>query len=320
MEAITQANVYMFGTTHVYIAFPLLSWQEGKEDIKQLAEKLCNDNGIGVYLISKQDNTLKELLKPRFSQFLNLEDYDSTIQQLEGKEWILLENTYPEYIRDVCICLSKINKLLTKEKLSKLLLEKFDRTYWLKKSRSPAKKEKAIKNRIEHAITGAIELGFIEIEPTEENEGNPLKLSYTGNLLVQLADKEVNTKIPKKLNDRTMAFFSAYLLRFPIYRMTIEILHEVKKTLPLGQSLCRKCNYKHSDIKKFKQKGKELICPKCENNVDICIVHLLQLEYGKREYWWPINFTKTLYEPLYIFDFPKIGKLDGIKLKGDGKW
>jgi len=315
MEAVTQAKVYMLGTTHVYIAFPSSSWQKGRKDIKQLAEKLCNDAGIGIYLINTEDNTLKEQLKPKFSPLLNLDDYDSTMQQLEGREWILLENTYPEYIRDVCICLSKLDKeLISREELSKILSEKFDGDYWLKKSHSPAEREKAIENRIKRAITGAIELGFID--EVEEERENLLKLSYIGNILAQLADEELDTQTPKELNDKTLAFFSAYLLRFPIYRMAIEILQEAKRTLPLGQSLCRRCNYNDGDIKKFRQKGKKLICPRCGSNVDTCIVHLLQLEHGKREYWWPINFTKTLHDkPLHIFDFPKIGKLDGIKLK-----
>jgi Holliday junction resolvase len=314
MQAITQAKVYKFGANYVYVAFPLHSWETGKEDLKELAKKICNEEGTGLYLIDVGKRDIKEEIKAKLSPYLDLSVYESVIEQLEGKKWIRLENTYPEYVRDVCIFIYKLKVPIKKDELKKLLFEKFERNYWLKKSHSPKIRknpEEAVRNRIEYTIEGAIELGFIE----EETEEGLLELSYFGNLLAQLSKEEIDAKKTKPLNEETRGFFSGYLLQFPVIKIAIEILQEEKRILPLGQSFCRKCGFKHYIIEKFKQEKSELFCPRCGSKVETCLVHLLQLRYGKGEYWWPINFTKSLYDSPLIFEFPKVGRLDGIKLK-----
>ena len=107
MQAITQAKVYKFGANYVYVAFPLHSWETGKEDLKELAKKICNEEGTGLYLIDVGKRDIKEEIKAKLSPYLDLSVYESVIEQLEGKKWIRLENTYPEYVRDVCIFIYK---------------------------------------------------------------------------------------------------------------------------------------------------------------------------------------------------------------------
>jgi predicted Zn-ribbon and HTH transcriptional regulator len=317
MAAITQARVYMFGSTHVFIAFPANQWKIPKQKkLRELAQKLCEECGLGIYLIDEENGEIEKIMDAKFSKWFDLHDYDNTIQQLEGKEWIRLENTYPEYIRDLCIYLQTAPSISRKE-LSEKLYKNFDKNYWLEKSRSQASKDKATKNRIKGAIIGAVELGFISVEPDKDGNENQdiLILSYAGKILAKLNEKEINKDKIEKMNEKTKTFFSAYLLRFPIIRMAIDILQENGKTMPVGQSPCKSCDFKHWEIKKFKIKDRKILCPKCNGEINICISHKLQLEYGMREYGWPLNFTKSLYDSLDIFEFPKISRLGGIKLK-----
>jgi hypothetical protein len=317
IEAITQARVYQFGSTHVYVAFPKDSWFNSQnEELRELTKKLCKENNLGIYLIDKDKKTLEEIQIANFSTLLNLEDYDSTIEQLEGTKWITLENTKPEYIRDVCILLfEKGNPTLTRKELFENLKKEFPNpSYWLFESRSPAKdKSIAIKNRIKCSIKGAIELGFVEIiEPDKEgNEDNDkVRLSYDGILLSKLSGGKTDKNKLIGLNENTKNFLMGYMMKFPVIRMAVEVLWNENRIMLLGQS---RCSNGHSEynFKKLIKSGNQFLCPKCKSPMEICLVHKLILEYGNKEYWWPIMFTKSL----NIFNFPKIQRLLGISLK-----
>jgi len=258
MEAVTQAKIYMLGTTHVFVAFPSPS-EKKEKDLLKFLETICKDYDIGIYLIDVKTKKVDKLLNAKFSKYLSLPDYDDVLQQLEEKELLILENTYPEYIRDICIYFSREfkTKSVTKKDLIDSLEGYFDRSYWLYKSgaRGP-KQNQYVKNRIEKTIEGAIQLGFIEIENEDK-----LRLSYSGYLFAQL-DNEVNRLKPKELSEQR-TFLTAYLLRYPVFRKSIRILSETKDFMFFGWSKCKHCGYKHWDVKKFKILDNSLLCPKC---------------------------------------------------------
>lgn len=314
MEAVTQAKIYMLGATHVFVAFPRPRGKK-EEDLLEFLKTLCNDHGIGIYLIDVKSKKVDEILNAKFSKYLCLPDYDNVLQQLEEKEFLVLENTYPEYIRDLCIYLSKEpTKSKTKEELINELEKSFEPGYWLYRSGARrSEQNQYVKNRIEKTIEGAIQLGFIEVK-----DGNKLELSYNGYLLAQL-DNEITSNKPKELNEKQRAFLTAYLLRYPVFKRAVEILSEISGSnfMLFAWSKCKRngCGYKHWNIKKFEIRDNSLLCPKCREPVEISLLHKMRLEYGIDGYF-PIIFTKGVHnKPLDIFEFGKKDRVDAIKLK-----
>ncbi len=314
MEAITQAKIYMLGATHVFVAFPHPSKKEEK-DLLELLKNICKDFGIGIYLIDAESKKVYKFLDAKFSKYLCLKDYDDVLQQLEGSELLTLDNTYPEYIRDLCIYMSKnfSTESIAEEDLIKRLENSFKGDYWLFSPKpggqTRGSKEKNIRNRIKKTIDGAKQLGFLEVESK-----NKLKLTYNGYLLAQLGN-DINFDEPKELNEKQKAFFTAYLLRFPVFKKSIEILSKTKDFMLLGHSICRNCGYKQWDIKKFEISDNNLLCPKCKKPVEISLLHKLKLEYGIDGYD-PIKFTKGAHgKPLDIFEFGRKDRADAIRLK-----
>jgi len=314
MAAVTQAGVYMLGTTHTFVAFPFSDWNE-REYLQDLIKNLCEENGIGIYLIDRENSKIQKIMDAKFSKYLDLHDYDNTIQQLEGEELIILDNTYPEYIKDLCTYICLKNSMARKD-LVKCLETDFKSKYWLYKSGAHRGKEnQIIKNRIEKTIDGAVQLELVEttLNTRGEKQEDILQLSFNGKVLAQLDDK-IDYDSPRKLDEKTKFFFTVYLLRFPIFRRAIEILQEKKSAMLFGWSKCS-CGFKQWDIKKFEIINNDLQCPKCKKRVKVSFLHKLQLEYGISGYY-PIIFTKGVHkDPLDIFDFTKIERIDAIKLK-----
>lgn len=317
LEAVVQARIYMFGATHVFVAFTKPEKEREKKLLK-LLETLCEKDGIGIYLINTESKTVEKILDAKFSKYLCLSDYDDVLQQLEEREFLRLENTYPEYVRDICIYLSKKTKeSVTKKDLIDELKKSFTPKYWLYKSgaRGPKPREAKAKNRIEKTLEGAIQLGFII-----ERKGE-LKLSYNGYLLSRLSDGQLDPSEPRELNEKERAFLTGYLLRYPVFKKSIEILSKVKGFMILGISMCKYCKYKSYKIKDFKISDNKLLCPKCGKPVKISLLHKLKLEYGIDGYY-PIIFTKGVHNKPLIFEFKRKrisigggGNVDAIRLK-----
>ncbi len=311
MEAVTQAKIYMFGATHVFVAFPNPN-QKREKDLLKFLEDICKDYGIGIYLIDTKSGRVDEHLNAKFSKYLSLQDYDDVLQQLEEKDFLTLDNTYPEYIRDVCIYLSNKGTTIAKKDLIKELKRSFNSDYWLYKS--GARKggiDDRVRNRIEKTIEGAVQLGFIEVENKDR-----LKLGYNGYLFIKL-NSDINYNKPKELTEKQRTFLTAYLLRYPVFKKSISILSKTKDFMLFGRSRCKSksCGYQDYDIKKFKIHNNKLLCPKCGGPVEISLLHKMQLEYGIEGYR-PIIFTKGVHnKPLDIFEFGKKDGLDAIRLK-----
>ncbi|MHA1909807.1 MAG: hypothetical protein ACW98Y_21110 [Candidatus Thorarchaeota archaeon] len=103
MEAVTQAKVYSMGSNYAYVAFPISEWNSGTKELKELCVKLCKNEGLGIYLVDVSKKILMEELEPTLSKYIDLDDYEKTVDQLEGDRDLSLYNSYPEYVRDVCI-------------------------------------------------------------------------------------------------------------------------------------------------------------------------------------------------------------------------
>ena len=325
MSAITQAKVYQLGSTHTYIAFPAHSWDDtNKEDLRSLARDLCDDFGIGIYIIDTKKRVVSEEKPARFNTGLNLKEYDSIIQQLEGTDWVSFENTKPRYVRDICRVLSKESKreFLDKE-LQTLLTDKFSDHYWLWESRASNKtrqggEKKASLARIINSIEAVKELGFIvmtESKGDQEDEPGKYRLSYDGKLLAKCADKEINKISPDSLNERTSAFLSAYILKLSVIEMAIDVLSQSSKKMPLGKCKCSNCSYSESalgKIRKLKNKNDKYSCPVCNNAIQLGLQQRLEFtrKFGGKNCWWPLKFT----EELDIFKFTKVSNTDYIEL------
>ena len=319
MAAVTQARVYQFGSTHTYVALPSRAWQEAKKELISLLERLCRDANLGIYLVDLHHRKVEQVCPAQFSPNLSLDDYDSVVRQLEGTEWVALENTKPEYLADICALLSAGSRVdVGRKQLHDMLREEFpSNEYWLLESRSSASKERAALNRITSSVKASVELGFIEIvEPDKDGieEQDKLRLSYSGRMLAQCRAAAKDRDKPTALNEKTVSFLSAYLVKLPVVRMAVESLSERGGRILLGQSRCRNeaCKFTHWVLDKSRGPDGRIVCPKCGSDVHVCLVHQLEMEHGGgRNYWWPIHFTKSL----DIFSFPRVSRLLGVELK-----
>lgn len=307
MAAMTQARVYQFGSTHTFVAFPEGDWQAADEKLRELVIKLCKDFNLGIQLIETSSKRIRPIVTPAFNANISLQDYDYVIEQLEGVEWPILANSYPEYVRDVCKYVAQNNiQEITRKELKDKLKSDFSSNYWLKESRSSATIQEAVSNRVEASLKAAIDLGLLELRETMDNsDEDKLSLSYSGQLLNEISKEPLDNKNPQELSDPVSAFLSGLMMKLPVIQMAIEILSKREKPMLLGQSKCLSCGKTYWDIRELERKGDQLLCRKCKKEVDVCLIHKLQIEHGKAEYWWPIHFTKSLNttKSLYIFRF-----------------
>jgi len=307
MSAMTQARVYQFGSTHTFVAFPEDDWQRADESLRELVAKLCKDFNLGIYIIETSSKRVRSLVTPGFNPNMNLQDYDDVIEQLEGVEWPILANSYPEYVRDICryVAQNKIQETMRKDIKDKLKSD-FSSDYWLKESRSSATLQEATSNRVDASVRATIELGLLEVKSTTDNtEEDKLSLSYSGRLLNEIAKEPLDSKNPQELSDPVCAFLSGIMMKLPVIQMAIDILSKREKPMLLGQSKCVSCGKMYWDIRELERKDDQLFCRKCDKEVDVCLIHRLQIEHGRAEYWWPIHFTKSLNtaKSLNIFKF-----------------
>jgi hypothetical protein len=317
MESVTQAKVYSIGSTHAYVAFPLSDWTDGKEQLRKLCTELCRHEGIGIYLVDTNDESLKEELDAELSRYIDLDDYEKTVKQLEGDKELILYNTYPEYVRDVCIYVSHLQEPLIRKELIPNLMKDFDNQYWTIKSgaRSIPEEEKA-ENRIVDAVNGTLELGLTRYDSLFQGDVEIKRITLTrnGRLLVNLCGKSIDYRQPEPLNDRVKVFFSTYLLQFPIFNIALDILEKMGKEMIFGNSVCN-CGFATYDFGEFKVGKDGLICPECGQSVDAGFSHQLHLDYGDKECYHELKFTKTLGDdPLFLFEFGKISRWNSIKL------
>ncbi len=316
MEAVTQAKVYSMGSTHSFIAFPLSAWINGKEQLRVLCTDLCKSDGIGIYLVDTADESMKIKLDAQLSRYINIEIYEKTIEQLEGTKDLELYNTYPEYVRDVCIYISNLKAPLSREELTQSMIKNFDNQFWTIKSgaRAIPEEEKA-GNRIIDAIDGALELNLINHDAqVQGNVESRIALTRNGRLLVSFCSESIDFKQPKPLNDSAKVFFSTYLLQYPIINMALDILEKMGEEVILGYSVCS-CGFADYDIKKFKIEKQGLVCPECDKAVDAGFNHQLELDYGDKDCYHALKFTKTLHDDsLFLFKFGKISRWISIKL------
>jgi hypothetical protein len=298
MAAMTQARVYQFGSTHTYVAFPKSDWQSADSGFRDLIIELCRDFNLGIYIVDPSSGQVNPILKPGFNVKINLEDYDGVIEQLEGVEWPILENSYPEYVRDICkyIAQNKITEIIRKELQNKLESE-FSPDYWLKESRSSAAPKDAVNNRIKASLKAATELGLLQIkepDPSGDSDKDKLCLSYFGQVLNGISQETLDKTKPQALSDPLRAYFSGLMTKLSVIQMAVDVLSKCEKPLLVGQSICPSCGKMDWDIRKFERKDDRLFCRKCNKEVDICLIHQLQIEHGDNEYWWPIHYTKSL--------------------------
>nr|MDO8100082.1 hypothetical protein [Candidatus Njordarchaeota archaeon] len=291
MSAISQAKVYQLGSTHAYVAFERHNW-DSRRDLQDFVKKQCEDSRLGVYIVDVANSHVDTLLKAKLSAHIDLDEYDRVCEQLEGKEWVNLRYTLPEYVRDICVTLfenlfEKRTTTITREQLFEELKKRFPiPDYWLVDSRSPQRKfyqSKAVANRIRNSIDVAIELGFLEVIEVDEQEreNDRIGLSYTGMLLSKLSSKP-NVLKPSPLDSRSKSFLIGYLVKYPIVQSIISILQE---------------HYRAGNAWMYVSQ----------------LVEKLESKYGKREYSEAIHFLKYL----DIFFFPtdrRFGEGDKIAL------
>ena len=95
--ALMQASNYRTACTDVYIAFPIVAFENEREELKNYARKQCENLGIGLLLIG--DNKVREEVKPNrdlAKQFLDYEKYYNVFKQLVG---VLERNTRIRLLR-----------------------------------------------------------------------------------------------------------------------------------------------------------------------------------------------------------------------------
>jgi len=255
MAAMTQARVYQFGSTHTYVAFPKSDWHTASKDFRELIVRLCEDHNLGIYTIDYSSRQIDPIIKPKFNANMNLEDYDSVIEQLEGVEWPILANSYPEYVRDICkyIAQNGIPEVIRKELHDKLRIE-FLQKYWLKESRSSATQQDAVSNRVKASVDAAMELGLVELkepDPSEESDKDKLALSYFGQILSEISKEPLNKSDPEPLGDSVRAYFSGFMMKLDVIQKAVDILSKYSKPMLLGQSRCPTCGKTYWDLKEL---------------------------------------------------------------------
>ncbi|MHA1294331.1 MAG: hypothetical protein ACTSQJ_16935 [Promethearchaeota archaeon] len=295
INAITQASIYQLGSTHSYIAFPLDSWRDPKKKkLRKLALERCKNLKLGIYLVDyKKGDVLKEL-KAKFNDNIDLEDYDQVIQQLEGTCPNVINNTLPEYIRDLCKYLSDSPSNLTRRELFNRLEREFSKEYWLKDA---AHNTKPI-NRIKATLKGLIALNLIEIDPAKDEDtihkNDIIKLTSYGKLLNNFNEGKINKAKPDNLDEKMSSYLSGYLLKNPIIMKTVEILTSEKRSLLLHISKCIYCDFKTTKFSELIEDN-EFKCPSCNEELDLSLNHRLRVYFGtKEDYWDTITFTKNL--------------------------
>lgn len=320
MGAITQARVYQFGSTHSYVAFPKDEWNNQSIPLQNLVKRLCHDSKLGIYLIDGEAYGIEKVQPAELSPNLDLDDYNKVIQQLSGSEWIRLENTKPEYIRDICVFLNSRHEVsITRQQLWDFLREEFPKDkYWLLESGARrASIDKIVLNRIKSSVNAAIELDFIRVsEPDQDTreEQDKLQLSYSGVMLANTSTTSLNKDNPSPLDENTNTFLSAYIVKLPVIKMAIEELTNTTGTMLFSRSKCENvsCGHTHWQLKQFCNPSGQILCPKCgSKEVNIGLLHKLEMDYRPNEYYLPLLFTKAL----NIFSFPRVSGLDGIRLK-----
>ncbi|MHA1909806.1 MAG: hypothetical protein ACW98Y_21105 [Candidatus Thorarchaeota archaeon] len=197
-------------------------------------------------------------------------------------------------------------------------MKDFDSRYWTVRSGARGiPEESKAENRVVSAVEGALELGLIGYDSTlqEDVEVRKINLTRNGRLLASLCTEDIDYANPRQLNEATRIFFSTYLLKFPIINLALDTLEKLGKEVLFGQSVCS-CGYSHYDLRKFKKGDNGLICPKCKSNIEAGLSHQLILDYGDKECYHELKFTRTLGDkPLLLFEFGKISRWDSIRIR-----